>query len=116
MTRLLCFAALLAAPLFAGCLSQAYCSKAAECASDPPGEDFERVCQTKYEGGLRALRANKEDECHELAAAQEVYDACRAQLDCDDFRESDNNGECDDERDDFIDALQDAESECGTLD
>lgn len=113
---LLCLAALLTVPLASGCLAQSYCSKVAECASDPPGADFENICAAKYEGGLRALRANKEDECHELAQFQEIYDSCRSQLDCDDFREGDNNGECDDERDDFFDALQDAESECGTLD
>ena len=74
------------------------------------------MCEPRYNGGLRALRANKEDECHELAAAQETYDACRSQLDCNDYNEGDNNGECEDERDDYYDAIQDAESECGTLD
>ena len=102
--------------VLSACTGNAICTKQAECLSDPPGADFIAVCETRYSGGLRALRANKEDECHELAATQEAFDACRSQLDCNDFNEGDNNGECDDERDDFFDALRDAQSECGTLD
>jgi hypothetical protein len=114
MTRLFSlFAVAVFAPaLLSGCLSQAICAKVAECSSDPPGEDFERICQIQYDGQLRSLRVNKEDECHELAAAQEAYDACRSQLDCNDFEEADLNGECDDERDDYFDALDDADNEC----
>jgi hypothetical protein len=99
-----------------GCSAQAACEKQKECASDPPGEDFVRICQITYDGQINALRANKEDECHDLANAKLAYDACTSQLDCDDYREADHNGECEDERDDYFDAFQDAETECGTLD
>lgn len=103
-----------------GCLSQTYCQRAAECEDDPPGEDFVRVCQARYDGTVSALRANKEDECHALANAKETFDACSAQLDdCDEFQRAGSNnydGECEDEHDAYMDALEDAENECGTLD
>lgn len=111
---------LLAALAGGGCTAQALCERARECANDPPGEDFVRVCQTRYEGQIRAYRANKEEECHILADRKLAFDACRAQLDdCDDFHDSDDrdyNGDCDNEHDDYFDALEDAEQECGTLD
>lgn len=112
--------AVLALMSLSGCLAQSYCTRAAECADDPPGEDFVAVCQARYEGTLNALRANKEDVCHEVARAKEAFDSCRTQLDgCRDFNRGaggDYDGECENERDDYIDALQDAENECGTLD
>jgi hypothetical protein len=54
--------------------------------------------------------------CQDLADAKLAYDACRAQLECRDFTEADHNGECEDERDAYVDAFSDAEQECGTLD
>lgn len=99
-----------------GCVAQAYCEKRRECASDPPGADYVSVCQAVYDGQTNAYRANKEEECHILAEARLVYDSCRAQLECRDFNEDDHNGECDNERDAYRDAFDDAEQECGTLD
>lgn len=103
-----------------GCLSQSYCQRAAECADDPPGQDFERICQARYDGTLNALRANKEDECHELARAKEAFDACSVQLDdCREFNRAGSrnyDGECEDEHDAYRDALEDVDNECGTLD
>lgn len=113
-------AAAAALGLFAlsGCTGQAFCEKRRECAADPPGADFVRICVINYDGQLSALGANKEDECHALADAKLRYDACVAQLDCRDFNEPDHNGECDDEREGFFDALEDAEGgiECSTAD
>lgn len=100
----------------AGCTAQAYCEKQRECAADPPGEDFVRVCATTYDGQVRAWRVNKEEECQLLADAKIRYDACTAALECRDFTDSEHNGECDQERDDYFDAFRDAENECGTLD
>lgn len=101
----------------AGCSpAQALCAKEKECESDPPGEEFMAVCTLRYDGEIRALRANKEEECHLLAEAKLRYDACRAQLDCDDYKESDLNGECEEEADAYVEAFQDADNECGTFD
>ena len=57
-------------------------------------------------------------ECHTLADATLRLDACRAQLDCDDFREGDHGGKCDDEQEALEDAIEDTDNfqECGTLD
>jgi hypothetical protein len=112
MKTLLLTAALAAS----GCTGQALCAKQAECADDPPGDDFQRICEIRYDGDLRALRANKEDECHAFAAAKERLDACRAQLDCDDFQEADLGGKCDDEIDDFQDAFEDIDDDCSSRD
>ena len=118
-TLLLGSAALILLAL-SGCTAQALCERSRECLSDPPGDDYVAVCQARYDGQVNAYRANKEEECHVLADAKLAFDACRAQLDdCDDFNESDDreyNGECEDEHDNYFDALEDAEQECGTLD
>lgn len=99
-----------------GCTAQNLCAKKAECADengDDLAEDSPSVCQANYNGGLSALRANEEEECHILADAQEALDACRAGLKCDDFVEDDLGGECDDERDAYQDALDDVDGiEC----
>ena len=98
-------------PMMEGCTSQAICEKEKECASDPPGEDYVQVCTVRHEGQLDALNANKEEECKELASAKVKLDACRAQLDCDDYGESDLGGNCDDELDEFEDAYEEAADE-----
>ena len=91
-----------------GCTAQAICEKEKECASDPPGEDYVQVCTARYNGEVDTLNANKEDECLALSAAKTRLDACRAQLDCDDYDESDLGGNCDDELDEFEEAYEDA--------
>lgn len=99
-----------------GCTAQNLCAKKAECADeegDDLAEDSPSVCQANYNGGLAALRANEEEECHILADAQEALDACRASLKCDDFVESDFGGECDDQLDAYNDAREDVDgNEC----
>lgn len=113
----------LAFGLVFGCTpSGAFCERQRECASDPPGEDFIAICTATYDGQIRALRANKEEECQSVADAKMRYDACVVQLeDCEDFLEaafspSAHEGDCKDEAKDYLDALKDAESECSTLD
>jgi len=100
----------------AGCTAEAICEKENECASDPPGPDFIGICTTVKRGQIEAYKANDEEVCQVLAEATLAYDACRAQLDCDDYNESDLGGRCDDEGDDLRDAFEDAQSECGTTD
>gem|GEM_PF-1892160 len=96
--------------------SGALCEKEKECMSDPPGEDFVSICTIKADGQLRALNANKEEECHLVASTLSALNACRAQLDCDDYNEFDYGGHCDDELDDYLDAVEDADNECTALD
>ncbi len=121
-TLFLAGGALLGTFALSGCTpAQAVCERARECQPDPPGEDFVAICQTRYDGQLNAYRANKEEECHVLADAKLALDACRAQIDdCDDFNDSDERGydgnECEQEHDDYFDAFDDVEQECGTLD
>lgn len=100
----LCFASIVAT----GCTAQAICEKEKECASDPPGEDYIQVCTARYNGEVDTLNANKEDECLALSNAKVRLDACRAQLDCDDYDESDLGGNCDEELDAFEEAYEDA--------
>jgi hypothetical protein len=99
-----------------GCTAQNLCAKKAECADeegDDLADDSPSVCQANYNGNLNALRANEEEECQILANAQEALDACRAGLTCDDFFKSDFGGECDDQVDDYEDALNDIDGfEC----
>jgi hypothetical protein len=101
---------LLVLPLLGGanCQDRQFCEKAAECANDPPGEDFVDICTQQQGTRIAALQANSEEECQVLAQALAALNACRAQLECDDFREADYGGECDDELDDYEEALDDA--------
>jgi hypothetical protein len=112
------FAAAVVLLITSGCTSQALCEKDAECRDDPPGDDYVRICTIQRDGNIRALRANKEEECQMLADAQIALDACRAQLDCDDYNEGDLGQKCDAELDDFNDAFDDAENgtECSSRD
>ncbi|MCC7073915.1 MAG: hypothetical protein IT383_21585 [Deltaproteobacteria bacterium] len=105
----------LTALIVSGCVANNLCAKRQEC-NDSLEDDSYAVCVEDYNAGINALRANKEEECYELAAAQLAYDACRAALDCDDFEEGDLGGKCDDERDDYEDALGDADNECTSWD
>lgn len=117
--RLAGLALVLSGFAMSGCTGQALCEKRKECNSNPPAEDFVRICATEYDGAIRGLRANKEDECHALANAQLAYDACRVQLDCDDFNDAEHNGECDRELDAYLDAWDDADGvlgECSVFD
>lgn len=92
----------------ANCTQRSLCEKRAECASDPPGEDYVNICTEKEFGYQNALRANSEEDCQRLATAVEALQACMATLDCDDFTENDLGGNCDDELDEYDDAWDDA--------
>ncbi len=111
-SRLLWAAALVT---WAGCspAGPSVCAKYAECASDPPGPDFQSVCETRYRGEINALRANDESECHDLANAKEAFDLCRAGMDCTDFRDGDYDAACEDEYDAYVDAFEDADNDLG---
>lgn len=104
--------------VLSGCTAQVLCEKERECAADPPGEDFLAVCTTNYNGTLRALQVNTEEECLALADARVRYDSCRAQLACRDFVEADHNGACESEREAYRDALDDTDLgvECSSRD
>lgn len=110
---------LLGALLFTGCTADQVCQRNYECADDP-GDDYIAICKVRYDGALRALRANKEEECHILAEMKERFDQCSAQLDS--CRERSRagkrnyDGECENEHDDYLDALEDVGRECSTLD
>jgi hypothetical protein len=103
--------ALLAASLQIGCVANSICAKEREC-DDELEEDTFGVCVELYNAGIAALRANEEEDCQKLADAQLAFDACRSQLDCDDFEELDLGGECEDELDDLRDAQDDAKDQC----
>jgi hypothetical protein len=114
--------ALTFAGLFGACTTQAQCSKIKECASDPPGEEFERICAIELDGFIRALRANKEEECHILADAYLAFWSCTAQMSCSDYEDCGTRGdpddcdECEDARRDLDDAREDADDECSARD
>ena len=96
-----------------GSSGSAICAKYAECSADPPGADFQQICETRYGAEIDALNQNDEQECAELANAKLAFDACRSTLTCDDFTEGDLGGECDDEIDDYQDAYEDADNDIG---
>jgi hypothetical protein len=100
-----------------GCgVEVAVCAKRAECAADPPGPDFRRICEINYAGNLRSLRANREEVCQVLATARVAFDACKSELDCGDFNEADLGGNCRVEFDDLQEASLNAEDECLVID
>ena len=100
-----------------GCsLEHAVCAKQAECAADPPGEEFEKICRISYAGHLDALRANTEQECLDLADALEALDSCRVELDCDAFNQGAASDACQAEEQTYADAVAAAAGECGSLD
>ncbi len=104
-----------------GCnASNAYCDLGAECDDgfegiflDPvPGssDDSAGVCAANQQTLLNALRANREEVCHEAAAAWEIWMACAVEEGCDAFRIGEP--ECKDELDDYTDLLEDADNRC----
>ena len=102
----------------AGCSStRGYCEASSDCDSEVFGfevddagdaEDSVGVCTANQDARLSALRANEEDECHEVANALDAYFACVAN----EFAGGEDgcdavNDECDDELEDFQDAQAD---------
>ncbi len=97
--------------------ARGFCEAHADCSRDffgieIPDEagsapDSVEVCVVNQEGRVRALRANEEEECHRAADALEIFMACvgdafgREGDGCDALEDN-----CEDERDDFQDALQ----------
>ena len=119
--------ALLAASV--GCTSSAargYCEAQADCEvefigivfRDEAGSapDAVAVCTATQVGRLNALRANEEQECLELADFTEVYFGCIGSQ----FADNGDGCEvieddCDDERDDLTDALNNVDgNECSS--
>lgn len=113
-------AALLLAGLGAGCkpVSRAYCELGGECDEatgifDPvPGSssDSVDVCTVNQETLLQALRANREEVCHQLADAYEAFWACAVEEGCDAFDVTEP--ECKDELEEVGDLRQKAGNRC----
>jgi hypothetical protein len=108
-------------------LSRDFCEAAASCDelnaelfgfgldSVGSGSDSVDVCVVDNDGALAVLRANKEDVCHELAAAVEEFMACAAEEgDCGGFNLVGN--ECASELDRVNDLRGEADDECDTND
>ena len=114
---LFCFA-LLSSMLLGACSpAGALCARTAECANDPPGPEFEKICRIQYNSKIDALNANEEDSCKALAKAQVAFDSCRAALECVDFNEGDLNSRCSEEKDALQSALSDVDGvECTAFD
>lgn len=112
--------ALLLAGLGAGCkpLPRAYCELGGECDEatgflDPvPGSssDSVDVCTVNQETLLKALRANREEVCHQLADAFEAYWACAVDEGCDAFDVTEP--ECKDELEEVGNLKQEAGNRC----
>jgi hypothetical protein len=116
-----------AAALTGSCSSASgFCQAAADCEREIFGvvvpdqagsaDDSVNVCTVEMDGQVRALRANEEAECQEAADKLEVFMACISAAfaeekdGCDVF-----DNECEDELDDFQDALADIDGgECGS--
>lgn len=100
-----------------------YCGRVEQCANDDekgfdeidPDDDYRGTCAAQLRANERVLRANEEEDCQVLADAYRLHTACLASLECDDlndeFRQADK---CESERDDYQDALEDADGECQT--
>jgi hypothetical protein len=108
-------ATLMVAGVLSGCVGNNFCAKRQECNNDLEDDSY-AVCVEEFNSGINSLRANKEEECQDLANARLALFACMATLDCDDFEEGDLGGKCDDEIDDVEDAQNDANGECSSLD
>lgn len=119
----------------AGCTpARTYCEAQAECddlqARPPLGldlvgadNDSVDVCVANVDGTLATLRANEEAICQEAAQAYEIYMACVARVFTDEPGDAcdalslplpfgGRSNPCDDELDDYFDALGDAGDDC----
>ena len=115
-------AIVVAATSVAGCTSQksqAFCQIAGEeCDEEIFGipvdgvgnsDDSVAVCAKQVDTYLASLRANQEEVCQDLAAAYEEFMDCAIEEgNCDAWTDND----CDNERDDVNDLLQDADNKC----
>lgn len=98
----------------------AYCQTAADCDEEIPflnipvdgvgdSSDSAQVCTVERQAYLDSLRANSEEVCQQLAAAEEAFMQCAIeQGDCDAWTDND----CDNEREDRDDLLREAENRC----
>ena len=92
----------------------AFCARLSECADDPPGRDFEKICLIQYDTEIDALNANEEESCHTLADAKVTYTRCVAALECVDFN---HNDRCTEESEALFDASHDIDGhECTARD
>ena len=77
-------------------------------------DDYVAVCAAGHEGANRALRANAEKECEDLANAQVALAGCESVLDCETLAKSrgaplTDDDSCKDLRQSLVDALGEAE-------
>jgi hypothetical protein len=86
-------------------VASSYCAQRVACARGEPGADLEQVCVVQWLGGQRSLRVNDDAVCATFADAKQAYDACTAQLSCDDFNRNDHNGQCAAERQAYLNAF-----------
>ena len=110
--------------LGAGCDPyDAYCGRVEQCANDDedgfdevdPDDDYRGVCAAQLRANERVLRANDEEECQVMADAYRLYTACLANLDCNDLNDEVRQADkCENERDDYDDAVDDADGDCQT--
>lgn len=91
------------------------CQKELECKQSPSGQEFVQVCAARLDGELNQLRANTNDVCHKLANAKSALWACEAALECRDFRESDLNSRCVEEREAASDFSAEEFEKCSYL-
>ena len=87
--------ALVAVLVSAGCPSiKELCQKEYDCQDElgvPLEDDYVAVCETATQGQLQALRKNAEQECEDLAGAEEALATCLLTLDCEQFAEYRSN-------------------------
>ena len=99
--------------------NESLCAKYKQCAEDGEDgfeninddDDFQGVCSATLKGNDRILLANEEPECDVIVEKSRALNGCLAGLACDDLAEG---KECDDERDDYAEAVKDADGECQT--
>lgn len=119
----LLLAALLASGLVGACSpARGFCEANADCRREILGveipdsagsaDDSIAVCTANQEGQVRALRANEELECRAAADAIEAFQACIGAAFADNTDGCEVLDEdCDDERDDMNDALEDIDGD-----
>jgi hypothetical protein len=96
--------------------ARSFCQQKVACARSAPGADLATVCAVQWLGGQRSLRANDEAECSTFADAKQAYDACTAQLSCDDFNTNDHNGQCATQRTAYVNAFGSIGASCTVAD
>lgn len=97
-----------------GCTAQNLCAREMECREENDegvSDDDAAVCTAEVNKRIDSLRANQEPECQALADAEIAVANCRSGLSCDDYRELDLGGECDEQLDVLEDAREDVDGD-----